>query len=59
MLDEELRAGEDVLRGLVEHEAQRPHIDAVAAASAGVEEFYVAILVEPELQSLRGVIYFG
>ena len=56
MLDEELRAWEEVLCGLVEYEAQRAHIDAVASSNASVEEFHVAILIEPELQSLRGVV---
>ena len=56
MLNEELRAGEKVLCGLIEHEAQRAHINAVPCSFASVEEFHVAVLIEPELQSLRGVV---
>ena len=59
MFDEKLRTGEEVLRGLVEHKAERADIDPMARASAGVEELYVAVLVKPELQSLRGIVHLG
>ena len=58
MLNKELGAGKLVLSGLVEHEAERADIYAVAASLAGIHEFYVAVLVEPELQSLRGIVDF-
>jgi phenylalanyl-tRNA synthetase beta chain len=51
-LIEELGAGEDVLCSLVEHEAERPYIDTVAAALAGIQKLYVTVLIEPELESL-------
>ena len=55
----EFRAGEDVLCGLVEHEAQRAHVDAVARPLAGIEKLHVAVLVQSELQSLRHVVDLG
>ena len=57
MLDEELAAGEDVAGGLVEHEAQRADIHTVAGALTCIEELHVAVLVQPELQSLRSVVH--
>ena len=59
VLDKQLRTREDVLCGLVEQEAQRAHIDTVATALARIQKFYVAVLEDPEFQTLRGVIYFG
>ena len=59
VLYEEFRAGEDVLCGLVEHEAQRAHVDAVARPLAGIEKLHVAVLVQSELQSLRHVVDLG
>ena len=52
VLDEEFRARQHVLRGLVEHEAEATDIDAVPGAFAGVEELHVAVLVQAELQPL-------
>ena len=57
VLDEQLRPGEEVLCGLIEQEAQRPHVGTVAAALAGVEELHVAVLELAELQPLRGVVH--
>ena len=59
VLDEQLRTGVEILRGLVEHEAQAAHVDTVAAALAGVEKLHVAVLEQAELQSLGGVVHFS
>ena len=57
MLDEELGPWEEVGRGLVEHEAERPHIDTVPGALACVEELHVSVLEEPELESLSRIVH--
>ena len=59
MLDEELAAGEEVAGGFVEHEAERAHVDAPSGPLAGIEKLNIAVLVEPELKSLGGVVHFG
>ena len=59
MLNEKFRTGEDILGGLVEKEAQRTYIDMMATALAGIQKFYVAVLEKPELQTFRGIVYFG
>jgi hypothetical protein len=59
VFDEELRARIHVLRSLIEHEAQRAHIDAMARTLAGIEELHVTVLEKPELQPLRGIVHFG
>ena len=58
MLNEQLGVGENVAAGLVEHKAERAHVDTVPAAFAGVQKFHVAVLIQPELQSLRDVVHF-
>ena len=52
MLDEQFAAGEHVATCLVEHETERPYIHAVTGAAAGVDKLHIAVLVEPELESL-------
>ena len=49
-------AWEEVLRGFVQHEAQGAYVGAVACSLACVEKLYVAVLVEAELEPLRGVV---
>jgi hypothetical protein len=48
---------EEVGRGLVEHEAERTHVDTVAGSLACIEELYVAVLEEPELESLSRIVH--
>ena len=58
MFDEQFAAGEQILRCLVENEAERPHVGAVTASFAGVKKLHVPVLEQSELQSLRHVIHF-
>ena len=59
MLHKKFRPGENILCGLVEHEAQRAHVTAMARPFAGIHELYVAVLEQSELQSLRGIVHLG
>ena len=52
VLNEQFRGGKHVLRGFVEHKAQRTHIHAVSAALASIQKLHVTILVQTEFQSL-------
>ena len=58
MLNKQLAARQHIGRGLVEHKAQRTHIHAVTRAAASVHKLHIAVLEQPELQALRGVIHF-
>ena len=57
VLDEQLALWKHVVGSLVEHEAERAHVDPMARTGAPVEELHVAVLVQTELQSLRCVVH--
>ena len=59
MLDEEFAAREEVACRLVEHEAERAHINKEACTLSCIEELDIAVLEEPELQSLSRVVHLG
>ena len=59
VLHKQLRTREQVLRSLVEQEAERAHISAMARAFTRIHKLDVAILEQTKLQPLRGVVHFS
>jgi hypothetical protein len=59
VLNKQFAAWEDIARGLVEYKAQRAYIYTATRTTAGIDKLYIAILIQTELESLRGVVYLG